>query len=89
MGSVPNMLPAWLGPLPMLPLAACRDSPTPDAWFSTNMGEMHAAQRVCHGCPERAACLAFALAEHIGEGVWGGTLPGERGMPAHRRRAAS
>jgi Transcription factor WhiB len=84
MGSM-TLPPHWLGPLPLLPSAACKDASDPDAWFSADIGVMLAAQRICATCPERSACLAFAVEQDIRLGVWGGTLPHERGRPARHR----
>jgi WhiB family transcriptional regulator, redox-sensing transcriptional regulator len=76
----------WPG-LPHLPRARCKDTSDPDAWFSNDMDVLTAAQLVCARCPERGACLAFAVEHDITIGVWGGLLPGERGRPARHQAA--
>lgn len=37
-----------------------------------------AAKAVCAGCPVREECLAFALADPLILGIWGGTGAAER-----------
>lgn len=91
MGTMPDQPPIaiWTGLLPVLPGAACRDSVLgPDAWFSSDIGRMLAAQRVCAACPVAAECLAFAVDHGISDGLWGGRLPHERGRVPRRHRAA-
>ena len=59
--------------------AACRGRPDLN-WFP-DRGEAPAAaaaKAVCAGCPSAAACLAFAIEEHIDIGVWGGMSASER-----------
>lgn len=37
------------------------------------------AVNICHACPVKTACLAEGMKpENIDNGIWGGTLPGER-----------
>lgn len=36
------------------------------------------ARLICDTCPVSQPCLAYALREHIEEGMWGGTTPKER-----------
>jgi Transcription factor WhiB len=81
--------PQWLGTLPALPGAACATSTLgPGAWFSQNLGQIQAAQRVCSACVARPECLQFALDERITVGVWGGTTPAQRGRPRRIRHPA-
>lgn len=61
---------------PSLPNALC--AIVPGDWFAHADSPATAdAIAVCGGCPERVACLAYAL--KAGEvGVWGGTTPEQR-----------
>jgi len=77
----------WLGPLPELPRAACKDAADPDDWFTTDPDVMPLVQQVCGRCPERGPCLAFAIEHGITIGVWCGTAPDERAQPARHRAA--
>lgn len=45
------------------------------------------ARAVCGRCPVAGDCLAYALANAEGHGVWGGLLPSERETLASRQRA--
>ncbi|MGP7998331.1 MAG: WhiB family transcriptional regulator [Streptosporangiaceae bacterium] len=36
------------------------------------------AKAICHACPVREPCLAWALSHGISSGVWGGTTDEER-----------
>lgn len=59
----------------------------PDLFFADPRTIDHRrAIAVCRGCPVRAECLEFALAEPQ-EGIWGGMGERER-MVLRRRRAA-
>jgi len=49
--------------------AACR-AEDPELFFGA--GTPAQARRVCAGCPVRAECLAFALADVPAAGVWAG-----------------
>jgi WhiB family transcriptional regulator, redox-sensing transcriptional regulator len=51
---------------------------SPDAWFPTATMEAHYAERLCTGCPQSTACLAYALANPELDGIWGGTTYGQR-----------
>lgn len=73
---------------PDLPNAACASS-DPDPAFFPQSGALgvkvsDAAKEVCAGCPERVACLDYALNIEQGEsakmrtGIWGGFTPAER-----------
>lgn len=50
-----------------------------------NHPDVAAALAICKGCAVKAPCLEWALAEGIGHGVLGGTLPEQR-MRTRRRR---
>lgn len=69
---------------PNLPAAACADR-NPETFFLT--GEVRRAKAICRPCPERLACLRWALA-HREHGVWGGTTDDERHQLRQRRLAA-
>lgn len=49
-------------------------------WFPhpANTQGIEAAKRVCAACPVAAACLAHALAQNIGDGIFGGLTHDER-----------
>ena len=50
---------------------ACRESP-PEFFFPHDGVGVVFAQQVCRGCPVRAECLEYAIANRIADGVWGG-----------------
>lgn len=84
---------ALLSPFPPRPAwmadGACQE--TPQVNFFPEQGESaEDAKAVCAHCLARDECLAFALAEGIEHGVWGGLSPRERrGLarkPAQRPR---
>lgn len=55
-------------------LAACLGA-DPDLWFPPPGGgraRTAQAKAICAGCPVKAECLAYALEERIGYGIWGG-----------------
>ena len=67
--------------------AACRQRP--DVNFFPELGESTArAKAVCSACEARDACLAFAEAEGLDHGVWGGLSPQQRRDMRKRRAAA-
>lgn len=75
--------------LPSFTDAACADHDNPDLWFAHEVGqamEVEAAQAICETCPARAACLAYAVAEHIEHGIWGGVTAKERHAEERRAR---
>jgi WhiB family redox-sensing transcriptional regulator len=57
--------------------ALCAET-DPDAFFPEKGGSTREAKRVCTGCPVRAACLDFALANDERFGIWGGLSERER-----------
>lgn len=71
--------------------AACAGSDEPDLWFPVGekgpaLLQAAEAQAACRRCPVIEICLAWALDNHIHEGVWGGATEEER--KSIRRRAA-
>lgn len=64
-------MPAWMAD------AACREHP--EVEFHPTAGQPTApAKAVCAGCLTRSECLAYAQAEGIDHGVWGGLSALER-----------
>lgn len=61
--------------------AACKGQ-DPDLWTTNHPGppgvHQDEAITICDSCPVQAECLAYALAERISEGIWGGLTPGQR-----------
>jgi len=57
--------------------ASCRDT-HPEVFFPVTEEATRPARAVCAGCPVREDCLAYALANRIHDGVWGGTSERER-----------
>ena len=56
--------------------------------FFPERGEsMAPAKALCALCPAQDACLAFAVAERLEHGVWGGLSPQER-REMRKRQAA-
>ncbi len=74
--------------LPLLPNASCKDITNPNLFFPVSRQDeaksLPIARTICAGCPERKECLDYALKENIGEGIWAGTTPAERGMARRR-----
>lgn len=66
--------------------ARCAET-DPDLFFPV-VGADHgrAAKKVCGACDVRTRCLAFALTENIGHGVWGGLTADERKQLTIRAR---
>ncbi len=63
--------PAWMA------RAACRGTDT-GAFFPGRGETLEAVRGVCDGCPVRAECLDFAMADPEIVGMWGGTSARER-----------
>ncbi|MFJ6674745.1 WhiB family transcriptional regulator [Actinosynnema sp. NPDC091369] len=63
--------------------ASCRDE-EPDQLFARGAGQRR-AKLLCVGCPVRTECLAEALDNRIGFGVWGGMTERERRALLRRR----
>lgn len=71
--------------IPDLPAALCRNF-DPDLWFDERLAKT--AGKICARCPERAACLSWAIRHGERHGVWGGKTPYMRGRITGRRRRA-
>ena len=52
--------------------AACKECDDPAIFFPEHGGTATAAVEVCSRCPVRVECLAWAIAEGIDHGVFGG-----------------
>jgi WhiB family transcriptional regulator, redox-sensing transcriptional regulator len=74
--------------------AACRNA-DPDLFFPIGkagpaLSQIDQAKRICRTCPVRRPCLAWALENGVGAGVWGGATEEERRVlrrtpqPEHR-----
>jgi WhiB family transcriptional regulator, redox-sensing transcriptional regulator len=79
---------------PTLPAAVCKDA-DPDLFFGPELEFVMArrkrvaeAKAICAGCPERLACLAWALDTREAYGVWGGADEDERRAMLRQRRAS-
>lgn len=57
--------------------AACVDV-DPDVFFPKVGQPLGLAREVCASCPVVAECLAYAVENHIVDGVWGGLTARER-----------
>jgi hypothetical protein len=68
-----HVLPGWQG------MGECR-SVSDDTWFpETGQAALRAAAVArCSFCPVRRSCLAYALSEGEGHGIWGGTTETQR-----------
>ena len=68
--------------------AACRDADPelffPDGDIRSARARVQKAKLICRGCPVRAACLHWALANGQEAGIWGGLTEDER-RRLHRR----
>jgi len=67
--------------------SACRTA-DPDVFFGETQAEIQRAREICAACPNRAACLEYALANNIKYGVWGGMSDTERRRHKRRNKAA-
>jgi WhiB family transcriptional regulator, redox-sensing transcriptional regulator len=49
------------------------------------------AKQICHACPVKWACLAWALRNSVTDGIWGGSTQSERlallGHPTRHQRS--
>jgi|SRR5882724_7430946 len=62
--------------------ALCREYPDV-AWFGKTERSSKAAKAVCSACLVRDECLAYAMADHTLDGIWGGLTRRERGQLRH------
>lgn len=72
---------------PDLSAGNCRNDVDPDMWYRTDMTAEDAAD-LCHGCPVRSACLAYAIENPAATrfGVWGGMTEEDRKTQRRRLR---
>lgn len=80
-----------LNELPDLPGALCKGIDRAEVFFprTTDMDYRFAvaqARSLCALCPEREACLSWALANHV-DGIWAGTTYGERRRLLKQKKA--
>ena len=68
--------------------AACIGMPD-ELFFPALRGGRYKIPEVCGTCPVRSECLAFAIANRIDYGIWGGTSERERLRIAGRRKRGS
>ena len=66
----------------------CRDM-SPALFFPSDGVGVQVAQRVCAECTVSAACLRYALAHRVDDGVWGGTSERQRRRLLSGRRPAT
>jgi WhiB family redox-sensing transcriptional regulator len=66
----------------------CRDM-DPATFFPSDGVGVRSAQLVCAECDVQTACLNYALANRIDEGVWGGTSERQRRRLLRQHRSAS
>lgn len=73
---------------PVLPGALCAQT-DPETFFPDKGGSTRAAKRTCTACPERTACLDYAIATQQRFGVWGGLSERDRRVLVRRRQEAA
>lgn len=62
---------------PWMDDAACKGI-NPSVFFPSDGAGVEVAAQICEGCPQKHACLEFALDHRIDHGVWGGTSERQR-----------
>lgn len=77
--------------MPVLPDAACADTPDPDIFYAhpTEQRRLEQARNYCRRCPILRDCLAWALTNAEDHGVWAGTTPEQRHALANRHATRS
>ena len=70
---------------PWMDEALCAQT-DPDAFFPESGASSRAAKALCAECPVRVACLEYALANNLQDGIYGGLSPKAR---AKLRRSAA
>lgn len=73
---------------PVLPGAVCAQT-DPELFFPEKGGSARAAKRTCLACPERTACLEYAISSGQRFGVWGGVSERELRRLSRVRVAAA
>lgn len=74
--------------MPWMQQGRCKDY-APEVFFPSDGVGVIRAQRICEECPSRKPCLAYALAERIDHGVWGGASERQRRRMLKARRGLS
>jgi WhiB family redox-sensing transcriptional regulator len=66
-------------------LKADCQSHDPELWFSEDSKDQATARKVCAGCPVQPDCLTLGRSSGptVEFGIYGGTLPDERGRQEH------
>ena len=67
-------------------LAACKGMDLDGSFFSFKPEGIALAKKTCAGCPVKAECLDYAVANKIEFGVFGGLTDKERRPKRDRRR---
>jgi WhiB family redox-sensing transcriptional regulator len=75
------LFPEWMADAPCA-------SVDPALWFPPKGGSTREAKRICATCDVKAQCLAWAVAENIPDGVFGGVTARERRIAKAEERAA-
>jgi len=65
--------------------ARCRGL-SPEIFFPSDGAGVEVARRYCAECQVRETCLAYALDNHVEQGVWGGASERARRRIARERR---
>jgi WhiB family transcriptional regulator, redox-sensing transcriptional regulator len=63
----------------------CKDM-DPSVFFPSDGVGVQIAQRICRECDVQTPCLAYALANRVDHGVWGGASERERKRLLRQRR---
>ena len=78
---VSRLRPAWMRD------AACKRAPPGVTWFPEPGDDFRDSIRICHGCPCRKECRAWAIERPDLRGIWGGLTARERESWRAQRRA--
>jgi WhiB family redox-sensing transcriptional regulator len=85
-GVTHRAFPSWMS-LPVLPDAACTGEDVGLFYGATEDEELQ-AKRMCAQCPEKLACLRWAMEAKEPAGIWGGLNKNERDKLRRRNRAS-
>lgn len=72
--------------LEWLAAGKCRNV-APDIFFPSDGAGVEVAKQICSDCPVKEPCLEYALANRIGQGIWGGASERQRRRIARERRS--